>query len=168
MRVPECSPAPVPCVELVAGDPPVVGPVIVAVIAVPPAAVIGAVVDLVVRPGAVLPDPVAVAVGPVVTSAVPVVIDVLAGLLVGVVVLRPHPPVVAVVGEVPAVILGVAVIITPPDAVTTSFVVPLGDAFGAFPACGFGGKGSSSSERKSELHRFCFVYYYKLQIFGPF
>ena len=159
MRVPECSPAPVPGGELVARHP--VFP-LAPVIPVPPAAVIVAVVGVVPAIGALLPDPVAVA------NAVPIVIDVLAGFFVGVVLVCPHPPVVAFIGKVPAVILGEAVIITPPDAVAANFVVPLGDAFGAFPACGFGGKGSSSSERKSELHRFCFVYYYKLQIFGPF
>ena len=59
--------APLPCGELVAGDPPVVAPVIEGLsVRVPPAAVIGAVVDLVVGPGALLPDPVAVARLPIV------------------------------------------------------------------------------------------------------
>ena len=54
--------APPPFGELVAGDPPVVVPVIEGLgVRVPPAAVIVAVVDLVVGPGALLPDPFAVA-----------------------------------------------------------------------------------------------------------
>ena len=48
--------------EFVAGDPDVIAPVLVGLWGVPPTAVIGAVVNLVVGPGALLPDPVAVAV----------------------------------------------------------------------------------------------------------
>ena len=54
--------APIPCIPLVAADPPVIAPVVVGLWGVPPAAVIGAPVILVVGPGALLPDPIVVAV----------------------------------------------------------------------------------------------------------
>ena len=55
-----------PSGELVAADPPVIRPVIVEIWGVPPTAVISAVVGLVVGPGALLPDPFAVARLPIV------------------------------------------------------------------------------------------------------
>merc|ERR1712190_6023 len=54
--------APPPVSEFVAADPPVIAPVVVGLWGVPPAAVIGAPVFLVVGIGALLPDPIAVAV----------------------------------------------------------------------------------------------------------
>ena len=60
-RDPSRSAPPPFVVELVAGDPPVIGPVVIEAWRVPPTAVIGAVVLLVVEAGALLPEPVAVA-----------------------------------------------------------------------------------------------------------
>ena len=54
--------APIPFGEFVAADPVVITPVVVGLWGVPPTAVIGAEVTLVVRPRALLPDPIAVAV----------------------------------------------------------------------------------------------------------
>ena len=152
-RDPSRSAPPPFVVELVAGDPPVIGPVVILAWRVPPTAVISAVVALVVEVGALLPDPVAVAVIPrVVVAPVPL------AFLPGGELVAGHPEVIGPViihlgGVPPTAVIGAVVGLVVhagaffPDPVTPAVVAELVSGAGSH-------SGGSKESSKLEFHRF--------------
>ena len=158
LPVPRVIVAPVPLAlfpggEFIAGDPPVIGPVVIEAWAVPPTAVVGAVVGLVIELGAVFPDPVAVA-APIGLVDAPVPLAFLPGgeLVAGnpevigpvVVHLWGVPPT-AVIRAVVGLVVHAGAIF--PDPVTPAVVAELVSGAGS-------DSGGSKESSKCEFHRF--------------